>query len=125
MLLFWKVDVDSDGDFDILVDVDGEYEYEEEVKYKNPPLRSHENTRNPTLKSLNKKVKQLRDEGEIQNECDGPCYKVMLKVQSAKKLCSRYKLLQSDAQGASSCGLGSGGWLKQEYSNICFCPNFF
>ena len=26
------------------------------------------------------KVKQWRDEGEIQNECDGPCYKVMLKV---------------------------------------------
>ena len=22
----------------------------------------------------------MRDEGEIQNECDGPCYKVMLKV---------------------------------------------
>jgi len=51
-----QVDVDSDGDFDILVDVDGEYEYEEEVK-------------------------QWRDEGEIQNECDGPCYKVMLKGQ--------------------------------------------
>ena len=27
------------------------------------------------------KVKQWRDEGEIQNECDGPCYKVMLKVE--------------------------------------------
>ena len=26
-------------------------------------------------------VKQLRDEGEIQNECDGPCFKLMLKVQ--------------------------------------------
>ena len=30
------------------------------------------------------KVKQWRDEGEIQNECDGPCYKVMLKVKDRR-----------------------------------------
>ena len=34
------------------------------------------------------KVKQWRDEGEIQNECDGPCYKVMLKVETNN--CMRY-----------------------------------
>ena len=34
------------------------------------------------------KVKQWRDEGEIQNECDGPCYKVMLKVE--RNNCMRY-----------------------------------
>ena len=39
-------------------------------------------------------VKQLRDEGEIQNECDGPCFKLMLKVQG---------------------GLGLGVW------GVCLC----
>ena len=33
-------------------------------------------------------MKQWRDEGEIQNECDGPCYKVMLKVE--RNNCTSY-----------------------------------
>ena len=51
-----------------------EYEYEVEYGFS-------------LLKTIVLKVKQWRDEGEIQNECDGPCYKVMLKVVEDAQKC--------------------------------------
>ena len=82
-----------------IYNVDVEYEYEVEYGFF-------------LLKTVVLKVKQWRDEGEIQNECDGPCYKVMLKVVEDAKKCQIHPNMPKYVKNTPK-------YVK----NIQICPN--